>query len=461
MRWRVLAWISLGANLALVAAWLIFARHQPTAAPVADQGAATTVRTNTRIFLRRQFFSWRDVESDDYPTYISNLRAVGCPEQTVRDIIIADINALYARRRSLELVTPEQQWWRAEPDTNVVLAAAEKARELDTERRALLTRLLGANWESGDLVAIPRPSRPGIVLDGPVLGNLPAETKQGVDEATARAQERVQAYLDAQARDGKAADPVELAKIHRQLRDDLSRLLAPPQLEEFLLRYSSDAANLRVELGQLRYFEATPDEFRAMFRAKDAIDQRLELLTGNDDNTAAQRKALEQQRDNALKIALGAERYAQYVRLHDPGFRDAYAAAVAAGEPDSAETIYQINQAAAEEQSVIRSNALLTAEQKAAELKRVELQQLQAHVAAVGQDVPPDPLPEPPPPPKRTYVVQPGDSAAVLGMIYGVPESAIRAANPNVDFNRLQPGVAITIPQNALAPGQPRRNYER
>jgi hypothetical protein len=37
-------------------------------------------------------------------------------------------------------------------------------------------------------------------------------------------------------------------------------------------------------------------------------------------------------------------------------------------------------------------------------------------------------------------------------MIYGVPESAIRAANPNVDFRRLRPGDSINIPRNALNP---------
>jgi hypothetical protein len=37
-------------------------------------------------------------------------------------------------------------------------------------------------------------------------------------------------------------------------------------------------------------------------------------------------------------------------------------------------------------------------------------------------------------------------------MIYGIPESAIRAANPNVDFSRLQPGDSILIPRNGLVP---------
>ena len=36
----------------------------------------------TKVVLRRQFFSWRDVESADYPTYVANLSDIGCPEQT-------------------------------------------------------------------------------------------------------------------------------------------------------------------------------------------------------------------------------------------------------------------------------------------------------------------------------------------------------------------------------------------
>src|SRR5262249_4910910 len=130
-----------------------------------SQQAAAASQTN--VLLRRQFFTWQEVESPDYPTYITNLRNIGCPEQTIRDLIIADVNALFARRRATELITPEQQWWRSEPDTNVLQVALEKTRALEDERRGLLSRLLGTNWESGDLVSLPRPSRPGLVLDGP------------------------------------------------------------------------------------------------------------------------------------------------------------------------------------------------------------------------------------------------------------------------------------------------------
>src|SRR5436853_7347407 len=44
--------------------------------------------------------NWASIESTNYHTYITNLRAIGCPEETVRDIIITDISKLFAKRRA-------------------------------------------------------------------------------------------------------------------------------------------------------------------------------------------------------------------------------------------------------------------------------------------------------------------------------------------------------------------------
>src|SRR5262249_15215393 len=158
MGWRAFALLSLGVNILLAAVWLTLSSPRATNSPSQSATAAQLIGSGgrTNVLLRRQFFSWQEVESPDYPTYITNLRNIGCPEQTIRDIIIADINGLFARRRAMELVTPDQQWWRSEPDTNVLQVALEKSRALEEERRGLLTRLLGANWESGDLNSLPR-----------------------------------------------------------------------------------------------------------------------------------------------------------------------------------------------------------------------------------------------------------------------------------------------------------------
>lgn len=453
MRWRVVAFVSLGVNVLLIVGWLLFSRHsgpRPSAS-AAGTNAALNAAGRTNIVLRRQLFSWREIESSDYPTYIANLRNIGCPEQTIRDIIIADVNNLYARRRALEVVTADQQWWRSEPDSNVVQVAMAKLRALDDERRTLLTELLGPNWEAGDLASLPRPSRQAVALDGPVLGPLSTDTKQAVEAISLRSQERLQAYLDAQRQLGKDPVPAELARLRQQTRDDLALVLSPPQLEEFLLRYSQYANDLRADFGQLQFFNPTPDEFRAVFRATDDLDLRIQMLAdATDPNSVQARAALEDQRENAIKVALGPARYNEYRLLHDPLYQDAVAQAEEAGTPEAVQTLYAINQAAAAQQNAVNSDTNLTASQKSIEQKRLELDQLTAQTEATDQPLPPEPPPAPPP--KRTYTLRPGDTPSVVAMIYGVPESALRAANPNVDFNRLKPGDSINIPGSGLTP---------
>jgi hypothetical protein len=451
MRWRVLFLVSLAVNCAL-AAWILWPRPEPiqNAALRSVQPAAPLVKTN--VVLRRQFFSWDQVESPDYATYVANLRAIGCPEQTIRDIIIADVNAVYARRLATELVTPEQQWWRSEPDTNVVRTAVEQADAIDDERRALLTQLLGAGWEGGDLVNLPRPSRQGVLLDGPVLGHLPDDLKQAVEEVSARSGDRIQALLDQQREQGIPVDPAVLAGLRRATREELSRLLTPPQLEEYLLRYSQNANDLRAELGRLKHFNASPEEFRALFRATDSLDQRIAELAGrNDPNSVRHLRTLEQQRTTVIRNTLGAERFREYVLLHDPAYQAAVESARAAGSPEAAQAIYQVNLATAEEEANARANTNLTPQQLAVRLKEIERDQLAASTLAAGQEVP---VETPPPPPvadtprvsAHPYVLGVGDTVGGVAMRYNVSIDEIRAANPDVDFRNLKAGDSILVP---------------
>jgi hypothetical protein len=452
MRWRLVALISLGVNFALLVALLALRGHapaEPTGARIAQVASTNIAPTKPNVIIRRQFFSWQDLESADYPTYIANLRDIGCPEQTIRDIIIADVNALFAKRLATELVTPGQQWWRAEPDPAVEAVAAEKMRLIEGERRDLLASLLGPAWETGDLANLPRPSRQGVALDGPVLGMMTSETKQTVQDVAVRSEERLNAYIENAAAEGREPDPSVLAKLRQQTRDELAKVLTPAQLEEYQLRYSDTADNLRQRFGELEFFNATPDEFRQVFRATENIEQQLSLLGDSaDPNVAQMRKTLTAQRENAIRTALGNRRYEEYRMLQDADYREAVAQAREAGTPEAARTIYTINLAAAAEQNSILSNTNLTAEQKDVELKQLELDQLKANTLAAGKELPPEQPPPPVMPQPRTYTVRPGENAAVIGMLHGVPLNMLRDANPNVDLNRLRPGDILTVPRS-------------
>ncbi len=442
MRWRVLLILSLLANVLLAAGLVFSARHASSAnaAPL-DESTSPVIKTNVEV--RHQYLSWSHVESSDYPTYIANLRSIGCPEQTIRDIIIADVNSLYARRRATEIISPQQEWWRSEPDPKVVKLAADRYIALDKERRAVLAKLLGADWEGGDLAGLPRPTRPGIVLDGPLLGTLSTDTKQAVANISADAQDRIQAYIQQMRDAGKDPDPVELARLRQETRSQLAAVLSPAQVEEYLLRYSQTANDLRSDLGKLRYFNATPDEFRAMFRATDSIDQQIQMLgTANDPMTASQRASLEQKRDDALRLALGQGRFQQYQKLQDPLYQQAVATAIQNGDPNSADAIYGINLAAQSEQNGIQSNSNLTDAQKTLALKQLDADQ---YAASTGQQVP-DPVPPPQPPVGRPHVMGKTETASGLSKLYGISLNAIQAMNPSIDVNNLKPGDVIRLP---------------
>lgn len=453
MRNPVLILTSVGLNIAFAAAW-IFSHNSGTDTRLINQADAAQNSTNqvkAVPYYRKQLFSWHEVESDDYPTYVSNLRDIGCPEDTIRDIIVADVNELYARKKSTEIITTNQQWWRSEPDTNVATAASEKNRALDEERRALLTRLLGPNWENPEVATAPKPRIPW-VLDGPALGSLPDETKESVQQIAARSQQRVQAYLDSRRALGKGAESAELSKLRQQTRAELAAVLPPAQLEEFLLRYSESANNLRKQLGDLKYFNTSPDEFKNIFRATDQIGLQLELLAGKTDpNSVQQRTLLEQQREFAIKNTLGPQRYAEYRRLQDPAYRDAYASGQQLNAPQAVPVLAEINQATADERARINGDTNLTAEQKAIELKRAELEQLKAQSQVAGKELPASETPPPLPlPPKQVHTISAGESVATVSLLYGVGITAIREANPGVDFSKLKPGDSIFVPKSQL-----------
>lgn len=329
------------------------------------------INSTPRFVVRRQYFNWNEIESDDYPTFIANLRRIGCPEITIRDIIVADVNQLYAQRRAQEVVTAESEWWKSEPDLNATEAAVKKINDLEKEKADFLTKLLGPNWN----INFTQPSGPGTVaLDGPVLGKLSPETKLKVEEIAANAARKQIEYVEAQRAAGKSLDPAEMARIRAEHRAELAKVLAPDQLEEYLLRHSAEADQLRE---QLRGFNATPDEFRAIFRARDEIDNDIQLhYSGTDANSVRMRQELEQKRDAAVAAALGPDRSGLYQATADPVFREAQFTAQQSGAPpEKVLPLYQIQVLSNQERARINADTTMTPDQRATAIRAVSAQE--------------------------------------------------------------------------------------
>src|SRR5205809_6424231 len=70
----------------------------PTNIVAADVQAEQTAPLTPTIVTVTNNLSWAQLETEDYRAYIQRLRAIGGPEETIRDLIIRDLVRLTAPR---------------------------------------------------------------------------------------------------------------------------------------------------------------------------------------------------------------------------------------------------------------------------------------------------------------------------------------------------------------------------
>src|SRR6059036_2245957 len=128
-----LAMVAVNLGLAATLVYLIatFGSAGKLSAPVHTKYVTNTV---TQIAVRKinatnallsnlagRLINWQSLESTDYVAYIQNLRLFGCPEETIRDIILTDIARLYSKRRAqLRAQSPVPKYWQTGDTTATV-----------------------------------------------------------------------------------------------------------------------------------------------------------------------------------------------------------------------------------------------------------------------------------------------------------------------------------------------------
>src|SRR5208283_306394 len=109
---RTVLTVSLIANLMLLSCLVLIwksARRVENRAMTMSTAATTNATTFANVsavsFLpppkAAEPFRWKQLESsNDYRVYVANLRAAGCPERSVRAIVMTDVNALFFHQRT-------------------------------------------------------------------------------------------------------------------------------------------------------------------------------------------------------------------------------------------------------------------------------------------------------------------------------------------------------------------------
>ncbi|MGI8964724.1 MAG: hypothetical protein ACR2H1_01405 [Limisphaerales bacterium] len=349
---------------------------QPTPLTTNSEKLKTVTNTASRVITKtkketvlvagpEKKIDWRMVESEDYKKYIENLRAISCPEETIRDIIIADVNKLFeSRKQALKIASTNKfKFWKS-GNMFAGMMDEEKVKqnqELNKEKRALLKELLGMEPEEKPDMAALNP------LEA-MLDFLPSGKQTQVMELM----QTYQAKLMKTMKNGVDPDDMkQIQKVQKDMEAELAKILSPKELEDYQLRLSQTALVMRMQLSS---FEPSEQEFRDIFKEKKKFDDEFPMMgAGNLDKAEKEKKAAAQKELNEkLKSILGETRFTEYQMNQDFAYQGMFKVAQKQGLPkDTAVKVFDMKKAAEDQAKSVRDNKALTVEQRTQALQGI------------------------------------------------------------------------------------------
>jgi hypothetical protein len=334
------------------------------AAPTETPAEESVVVVTSDVVTNRM--AWGQLESEDYRDYIARLREIGCPEQTIRDIIIADLDKLFApraqglqgRRTGLKYWHPEEEELANNLDQREL---ARQERAIEKEKRLALQELLGV-----DLVRERLRQQGQNDYYERRLGFLPEEKRGPLRQLLEDFDEREQAIWRKQD-DGELlgpADKAELRKLREERDAQVASSLSPEEAQQFELWMSPTANAVRRSIYGM---EASEQEFLTIYNLRQGFDQAwgnvdVDLLG---DQQRAEYDQAQSQLDAQLRNKLGERRYADLKRGDDPDFHHLNAVVSRYGLPrQKAAEVYELKRAIQAMRDAVRNDSRLAAEQK-------------------------------------------------------------------------------------------------
>ncbi|MDQ6630605.1 MAG: hypothetical protein M3Y82_02480 [Verrucomicrobiota bacterium] len=314
---------------------------------------------------------WHSVESADFKEYIKNLRAIGCPEETIRDIIIADVNKLFAPRiKAYFTPAKELNYWE-ESNNNEVWNNRKFQKEsaaVEREKRALIKELLGidVNKEMEKINGWGQTEQ-----EERLLSFLPQEKSDAVKALREKYQDETRKIYEMKDSDSPE-NREQLKKLKEQQKAELAQLLSPDELEKYEVRLSETADTLRYSLNG---FNPSEQEFLALFKIRKNHDEQFQNMSEDlDDEMANKRRGeISKKMEDDLKVALPPERYADYKRANDWEYRELRRFTEEQELPkEAAVKIYDIKKTVEDEIKKVRADKTLNAEQRKAALKAMK-----------------------------------------------------------------------------------------
>jgi hypothetical protein len=328
-------------------------------------------------------FDWAQLESTDYRVYVANLRAIGCPEPTVRDLIIADVNDLFAPRVKALVDEVTGNFWELilhkEAFGEMVDEKHSQLRALGEERDEVFIALFGAsNPRSAE--DLERYATDGRAQWERTADFLPEEKRS---QFVAAKEELERAWTDFLRTPGltglqSQAKRKELEAAYEQA---LREKLTTDEYHKLRLR-QSPAASLRDRLAGLDWNEAT---VRAVANLQFAQAEAQAALSEKDADFKSRTAQFKQASEAHTRELLGDDRYAALQRAIDHRYEPIYRVTQRLGLPDAAAAqAYDIRGQAEDAANRVRANESLLAEEQQTLLHVIGAETRQSLSAALG-----------------------------------------------------------------------------
>jgi hypothetical protein len=311
--------------------------------------------------------TWKTVESEDYRKYIANLRSIGCPEETIHDIIRADVNKLLDSRKA-EKRKPFEYWKTGNLQARLMDAETVKLHaEINEQKRDLMKQLLGEDAKL-DTSATAQAFNP---LDA-MIDFLPGEKQVKLVEKINSWNAEAAPHVSGGRPD--SAQMEELKKVRDKIEAELNAMLTPQEKRDYDLRLSNTSLQMQQGLGD---FNPSKEEFESIFDLRLAFDKEHSVLSipPADEAGREARKAAEEVFKEDVGKLLGPDRFKEFERAP----RQEYQLAVKIAERQGLDRsvggeVYDMKVIVQEQVEAIRDSGNMTSEQQTAALQAIQIE---------------------------------------------------------------------------------------
>lgn len=400
--------VSLAANLVLAGWWLKERRHAqadiadtvamtqqdgiPAHSPQVDpkEASVSSPALTENSAATASIHSWKDLQTDDLKELIRRLRAVGCPEDTLHDIVVAEVNRRHSARTREHW--PERYitkaFWEVEkndPEENRKNRERwRKDRELQKEKSALLVELLGVDPE--------KERRKAEGLSDYVDYNdrrtsfLPEAKRETVSKLLEDFEGKFQEFY---ARNRGLYDSqyrTERTQLEAERMQALAQHLTPQELHEYEIRESQLANQLRHDL---RGLTVTREEYETIYDIRKKYGESIYNygdVEGKEARDQVERNKAALETD--LAAALGPEKSRDYKRSQDYGYSELTRMARKNDLPsDTAGKVYGFKEAAEAAAKQLKADTTLSGAERQAALGKIRDETQQAVIDTMGGNV--------------------------------------------------------------------------